>query len=162
MERRTVVVLALLLLGASCAPRPVLNLTSYEAPIISVPLDTASHMLAFTKCDKDGHAVIVVSATGDEKELYYTIEHEKTHVKQMQRLGLSCEQFQHRYTDDKDFRFQMEAEAYCIGFTLHVYMRDYNYTLSYPNFVDFVNTVFPDMTREEIYNGLPCKPLETG
>lgn len=154
------VLVMLLLVGGctACTPRQVIHLGSYEAPIVTVPLDTATHMEAATVCDKEGNAIIVVSTHADESQLYYTIEHEKQHVREIQRLGMTCRQFQDKYTNNAKFRYQMESEAYCVGFITTIYMRNYNLSGSYPRFVDYMASLFPDIPKKEIEEGLPCKP----
>jgi len=158
---KTILLTIVLLMGCSaCAPKKTLHLggASYDPPIVGAPFDTASHLWAITKCDNHNRPVIIVSFTMDESQLYYVIEHEKTHVRQVERYEKGCLDFQDRYSSDKDFRFRAEAEAYCVGFEAAVNLRGIPYREKYPYLVMFMSTLFPDRPAKEIWEEMPCHP----
>lgn len=153
-------VLVLLLGGCSaCAPTRSIHLgTGYsDPPIIGIPIDTATHLAAATICDNHNRPIIVVSTTASEANLYYVIEHEKAHVKQIERMEGGCRKFLTRYQSDKEFRYTMELEAYCVGYQVNMDLRGLNFESNYPQFVMWLNNIFPDREFQEIWDDLPCK-----
>lgn len=91
------------------------------APIVVNLVDSVeAGLLAVTDCDKYGQiSVISTTAQNVQREDWpFTMAHEIRHAKQWARSGLTCKEYDHKYSTDADFRLQIEAEAYCVELVL--------------------------------------------
>ena len=93
---------AILLGLAACTP--------HRVPVIRIVIFNAG----LTTCDEDGNPVVVISSAVPNDQVHFIRAHEMEHVREVQESGVGCRKFMERYAADPDFRFMVEARAYCV------------------------------------------------
>lgn len=84
-----------------------------QVSIIKAPLGGYG---AITTCDQNNKVIVVVNNTVSAEDYPEVILHEFTHVEEMKVYPGGCQAMLNRYRSDIQFRFEVEARAYCKGY----------------------------------------------
>lgn len=122
-----------------------------------LPLLDTSNAAAMTSCDYQGNPVVYVRppVLMDTFARRYILAHEAMHILDAWRYG--CKAFVSRYVNDGDFKWDVEARAYCAAFDLMV--KDGVARPEHWNSVIVSMRQYDtSLTDSEIPKFLPCRP----
>ena len=137
----TVVLLSLLACSANA-----------QVSVIRAPL---AGFGGITTCDNRNQIIVVVNSTAEPSELKYIAIHEDKHVEQMLAFQGGCLALCDKYRMDKNFRLQIEMEAYCEDFKARV--EDGMPKENIINLATYLSSAFGNgLTPLEVLNLLPC------
>lgn len=145
-----------ILLTASCAHQKV--------PVVLVNM---TGVLGQTTCDSSGNTVVLVNMADPARANAYGVEyitlHEQIHVSQIQKIHIAqikregdCRAFMRKYNEDKNFAFQMEAEAYCGELEFRV-LKGWDRNQLWTSLVAHFKGLYDWLTVEQIVEKLPCQ-----
>lgn len=107
-------------------------------------------LLGQTLCNGRRMPIVILQAGLPDTVRYEVLRHEVYHIRQMAKHG-GCLRASLRYGDDPDFRFKLEAEAYCDGLRWHVDNTKRTYS-------ELFNFIVPQLYE---HYGKHRKPAET-
>lgn len=149
--------------------RPSVIIGEFPSPMF--PAEDTSRV-ATTTCDALNQPVIYLNPfwTKQTTKIEWwtpTLVHEYTHASDILALTEGCQAVQERATNDKDFRLQLEAHAYCVQFRFQAQRGDFtNNTLAFQRRFSFLYQLHGShLSVSEFWSRIPCaevQPIKNG